>query len=251
MNFLTKKWSTYFRTRQFLLVSNLVTLGLLLSIIVVEKYPNRIYTHFFDKQKVGSFAYSLNPQFKEQVDYCSILKRKSNIVMFGNSLTYRMNWSELLERCDIANRGVGSDITSGLIERLKFVIPLQAKVCFIEAGVNDLERNIDTTIILKNLITLIDSLEYNAITPVLTMVTYVTKDYPNSNTFNQQINLLNNSYRTIATKRQLETIDLNNKICKNKTLLNEYAEDDGIHLKSRAYLIWKEQVIAILTKLKI
>jgi lysophospholipase L1-like esterase len=171
--------------------------------------------------------------------------------MFGNSLTYRMNWSELLERCDIANRGVGSDITSGLIDRLKFVIPLNPKVCFIEAGVNDLERNIDTTQILENIATLIDSLKHNSITPVLTMITYVTKDYPSSKVLNDKIVLLNDSYKRIAAKEQLETIDLNDKICEDKMLINKFAEEDGIHLKSGAYLIWKKQVMTILTKLKI
>jgi lysophospholipase L1-like esterase len=236
---------------RFLVVSNTITLVLLFTIIFVEKYPNRIYTHFFDKKKFKSFAYNLNPKFKEQEDYCSIFKKPVNIVMFGTSLTYRMNWDELLERCDIANRGVGSDITSGLIDRLKFVIPLSPKICFLEIGINDLKRNTDTVQILNNITILIDSLKYYSITPVLTLLTYVTKDYINSTTFNTKIDLLNNSYRAIATKKQIETIDLNERISNNKLLKPEYAEDDGIHLKSKAYLIWKEKILAILNKEKI
>jgi lysophospholipase L1-like esterase len=83
------------------------------------------------------------------------------------------------------------------------------------------------------------------------LLTYVTKDYINSTTFNTKIDLLNNSYRAIATKKQIETIDLNERISNNKLLKPEYAEDDGIHLKSKAYLIWKEKILAILNKEKI
>ena len=58
--------------------------------------------------------------------------------MLGNSLTNRISWNELLVRDDIANRGIGSDITAGFINRINFVFNVKPKICFIEGGVNDL-----------------------------------------------------------------------------------------------------------------
>ena len=144
---------------KILIATNKLTLGLLLTFVIIEGYPKRVYTHFFVKQKVHTFSYSLNPQFIEQTDYCSIFNKQTNFVMFGNSLIYRMTWDELIERSDIDNRGVGSDITCGFIDRLKFAIPLKPKIVFIEGGINDLTRNIDTAKILENIKTIIASLK--------------------------------------------------------------------------------------------
>src|SRR5699024_4456669 len=83
---------------------------------------------------------------------------KKNIVMLGNSLTERCNWKSLLKRTDVANRGIGSDITEGYIHRISGVFKLKPQVCFIEGGVNDLARHVPKKRVIKNLATLIDTL---------------------------------------------------------------------------------------------
>lgn len=224
---------------------------LLICLIIKEHYFERIYTHLFNKQKVESFSYSLNPQFIEQVDYCSIYTQKATIVMLGNSLTYRMFWNELLGRCDVVNRGVGSDITRGLRDRLKFVRPLFPKIVFIEGGVNDLERNIDTTTITNNIKFIIQDIKKHSIIPVLTKLSFVSEKYPNFKNFNKRIDMLNKSYTKLAIQENILTIDLNQTISTDKILKSEFAEPDGIHYTSKAYLIWKIEIQKILNNFKL
>ena len=65
------------------------------------------------------------------------------------------------------------------------------------------------------------------------MVTYVTKDYPNSKKLNEKIDLLNKSYAQIAYKEQIKVLDSNQLLTIDKILKNDFTEQDGIHLTSR------------------
>ncbi|MFT4019161.1 MAG: hypothetical protein QM668_19515 [Agriterribacter sp.] len=49
----------------------------------------------------------------------------------------------------MANRGIGSDVTEGYINRINDIFELEPKICFIEGGVNDLARNIPEDIIIE------------------------------------------------------------------------------------------------------
>ena len=231
---------------KLLLITNISSLGLLSALVIKEGYIKRAYTHTFEKEKVESFSYSLNPKFIEQVDYCSIYKKQANIVMFGNSLTYRMNWSELMGRDDIANRGVGSDITTGFIARLNFVFAVNPKICFIEGGINDLDRNIQPKEILDNIETILTKLKEKKIIPVITLILHVTKDYPNSLVINKKIVSLNKQLVDLALKKGAPLLDLNNSLSIDNYLNKDFAENDGIHLTSKAYLIWKGEIEKIL-----
>jgi lysophospholipase L1-like esterase len=239
------------RIKFYLLLSNITVICILFLIIIIEKYPNRFYLKYLYKEKLNSSSYELNPEFIKQADFCTIYNKPTNIVMLGNSLTQQIHWNELLERCDVTNRGVGSDITIGFIERLKYVIPLKPKICFIEGGVNDLSRNIEIKEIKTNINLIVDSLRKNNIIPVLTLVTYVSKNYRDSEMFNKKIKLLNNEYKEIIQNKQINFIDLNQKLSDEQFLKNEFQQNDGIHFNSSAYLVWKTEVNNLLKKLKL
>ena len=58
------------------------------------------------------------------------------IVMLGDSITDKVDWNELLSRTDVVNRGIGSDITEGFINRLSDIYVLNPETCFIMGGIN-------------------------------------------------------------------------------------------------------------------
>jgi len=45
-------------------------------------------------------------------------------------------------------------------------------------------------------------------------------------------------------------IDLNPKITDGKYLLKKYAIADGVHYTAAAYLLWKEEIVKILDRLR-
>jgi lysophospholipase L1-like esterase len=237
--------------KKILITTNIITSVLLIGIVVGEKYPQRIYKRvdeFFNRQQL---QFNDNPFYLEATDFYTVYSGQKNIVMLGNSLTYRISWNELLCRDDIANRGIGSDITAGFINRMNFVLNVKPKICFIEGGVNDLSQNVSNDIIIKNLNTILDTLLSNNVKPILTTVTYVTKTYKDAGNYVLKIKALNTQIKKLADHRRIDLIDLNPKLTDGDFLRSEYAISDGIHFTSKAYKIWREEIMKILEQEKI
>lgn len=197
------------------------------------------------------YSYLDNPAYQEITDFYTVYSGQKNIVMLGNSLTYRISWPELMGREDIANRGIGSDITEGFINRLNFVLNVKPRICFIEGGVNDLARNINNETIIKNLNTILDTLQNNKIIPVLTTLTYVTPAYKNAAHFNLKIKALNELIIELSEDRKIRWIDLNKLLADGDFLRMDYAIKDGIHYTAKGYKIWRDEMVKILEQEKI
>ena len=119
--------------KKTLITTNIITAIFLIGILVTEKYPQRVYKRvnsIFADQK-SQYSFLDNPSYIELTDLYTVYSGQKDIVMLGNSLTNRISWNELLVRDDVANRGIGSDITAGFINRINFVLNVKPKICFI------------------------------------------------------------------------------------------------------------------------
>ncbi|MVT07980.1 GDSL-type esterase/lipase family protein [Chitinophaga tropicalis] len=190
------------------------------------------------------YTYLLNPQYNEQTDLQSAYEIKGNIVMLGNSLVYRVHWNELLGRSDVINRGIGSDIMAGYLTRLQYVFNVNPKICFVEGGINDLAKDIAIDTIVYNMRRLTDTLECHNIKVVLNSTIHVAASYPNSEEVNNKVKELNKRMKLEFPNNTI--IDLNGIIAPNEVLEAPYAQKDGIHLTSKAYLIWKDKILLTL-----
>lgn len=231
-----------------------------------RKKAYRFIGDIFNVTTVDADIFKINPTGKTGYSYLDnfkYLKRirlfakdttsQKDIVMLGNSLTERGHWKKILGRTDVANRGIGSDITAGYIKRLKYVFNLNPKICFIEGGVNDLAHDIPRDTIIQNLATLIDTLRSKEIIPVLTTASLVAKNYQSfdPNKFNHKIKLLNDAIQDLADRKGVVIINLNPMITNGNFLLKKYAVSDGIHYTAMAYSVWETEIAKVLAKLKL
>jgi hypothetical protein len=163
-----KRFSTY---------TSVILLAVLCMIVYRERYIPRL------QQKISpdnSLAHYQNrPAYKEQLTRYNVYSKKANIVMLGTSLTQDIDWNELMNRGDIINRGYGGDILLVLASRLNYVIAVQPKICFIEAGINDIDTGVPLAESIQLLTAIADTLQKHTIIPVLTAVTHVTADAQN------------------------------------------------------------------------
>ncbi len=198
-----------------------------------------------------TYSYSENPHYFKRMELFATQKDQKDIVMLGNSLTEGGQWDKILQRTDVANRGIGSDVTEGYIHRINDVFDLKPKICFIEGGVNDLARYIPQETIIRNLAILIDTLRNESIIPVLNAVTYVADNYRalKPKAFNNSIKNLNRAIRALAKEKKVRLIDLNGKITDGEYLLKKYTVADGIHYTANTYSLWKKEILKIVNKL--
>lgn len=204
-----------------------------------------------NSSKRAGYSYLDNPQYFYRMEVFAGEKAQKNVVMLGNSLTEGGKWNEILERTDVANRGIGSDITEGYISRMNYVFNLDPKICFIEGGVNDLGRKVPQDTTIRNLAILIDTLRGKGIVPVLTAVTYLADNYTahEPKAFNSRVKSLNRAIKVLAKQKKVKLIDLNPKISDGSFLIKKYAIADGIHYTEETYSLWGKEIIKALDRL--
>ncbi len=235
---------------KILIATNILMFAMVVAVIIKYKYQAKVRSEMSKTKVAQAYNYSKNRFYKEQMDLFTAYTSQRNVVMLGDSHTYLAHWNELLDRGDIANRGINSDNTGGYVNRLNEVLKINPRICFIEGGINDIEKDIPREETIKNLSSIIDSLQKYNITPVFTKVFYVTKKYPLSAAINKKIKELNTEMDKITTLKHIRVIDLN-PLLTDGEYLNPNFSIDGIHLLGKGYLIWRDEVLKILTQEKI
>lgn len=225
----------------FLIVSNFFTIALLLMILSHYNIPRKLLNKF--DLFVSEYSYTDNIKYKVQRSLFQVYKPDSvKIVMLGNSIVQRVAWNELLGRTDIANRGIGSDLTEGFLNRLSDIYKLNPEVCFIMGGINDIGKGIPVDTILSNYIKIVDNLRDRKIRPIIQSTLYVSAEFYGWQKTNQQVDLLNDFLISYAKDNSIAFIDINRELSNDGRLRSLYTYD-GVHLMGDAYQIWGNLIL--------
>lgn len=171
--------------------------------------------------------------------------KTSDIVFLGNSITFGVDWYELLQMPQVRNRGISGDMTFGVLERLQEIIDGKPAKLFIMIGVNDILRNIPDSYIISN---------YNNIISRVTKGSpkthiYIQSILPINETFTQRKNNIGKSERIIVVNQALKEIaksyhatyiDLHTVFKTPEGFLDPSLTYDGLHLSLKGYELWKE-----------
>ena len=160
--------------------------------------------------------YLKNRLYNAQTELYDVYKTQSaTIIMLGNSITYGVNWNELLGRTDVVNRGIGSDNTFGYLKRLHYVYRLNPKICFIMGGINDIYSDIPVDIAFKNYKNIIDSVRTRKILPIIQSILHVTAKFRKAVEKNPEVEKFNNLLKKYAIENGIEFIDIDSKLSEN------------------------------------
>src|ERR1700743_3949641 len=72
------------------------------------------------------------------------------VIFLGNSITEMGNWKKVLNDTTVINRGIGGDITYGVLKRLKDITDRRPSKIFILLGLNDIGKDIPDAVIAYN-----------------------------------------------------------------------------------------------------
>jgi lysophospholipase L1-like esterase len=165
------------------------------------------------------------------------------IVFVGNSITEGGNWAELFPEKTILNRGIGGDISGGVLARMDEIIRHQPSKLFIAIGTNDLAIEKSNAEIMANYRAIIQKVQVESpdtkiyVQSVLPVGKHVVFGHDN-----KKIPPLNNDIKQMCEELQLTYIDLQPTFADSEGYLDKKFSNDNLHLLGAGYLAWKDVI---------
>lgn len=165
------------------------------------------------------------------------------IIFLGNSITDQAEWSEMFGNPRIKNRGIGGDVTDGILERLDEVTESRPLKIFLMIGTNDLSEGRSVDYITENFKRIIERIrESTPATKIYIQSVLPVDDAVHYTRRNSDIIAVNDRLKEIASLNGLEYIDLFSLFRLENNRLNPEYSYDGLHLNGKGYQVWKEAI---------
>ncbi len=176
---------------------------------------------------------------------------ENNIVFFGDSITDRCEWDELMENQSILNRGISGDRVVWMFDRYETVAKGHPAKLFTMCGVNDLNSgrtSADHTVaMIEELLT-----RFHALSPgteiYLQSILPMNLDVParakqRGTDINQRISCCDVSLAEWCSQRDWVTyIDVASVLSDSEGMLDAAYTVDGLHLNAAGYGAWKSLI---------
>ena len=167
-----------------------------------------------------------------------------NIVFLGNSITAGGNdWGVRLNYPNIRNRGIGGDVTEGVLHRLNEITYYKPKAVFLLIGINDLWNvspfEPSVSYISKNIIRITQEIQKKSPETKVYVQTILPVE---KQIYRAYINEINNILKLEESSNSYTIIDLHSFFVDDKGLIIEDFFSDGIHLTEEGYNNWVKVV---------
>ena len=167
------------------------------------------------------------------------------IIFLGDSITAMGDWSKILNDSTVINGGVGGDITSRVVRRLKDITDRNPVKVFCLLGINDIRKNIPAVVIAGNYLKIIGEI-HNKCPKTIIYVQGVLPVNPGLPHFSrhcdkqEHILALNTLLASHAKEGNYIYIDIFHLFADARGRLSSQYTYDGLHLRQSAYPIWVE-----------
>ena len=170
----------------------------------------------------------------------------ATVVMLGDSLTERAQWSEITGCRFVANRGIGADDSAGVLRRLDAVTKLKPQAVFLMIGVNDVVSSVPTETIVENVRQTVKTLTDAGAQVYLMLVLPVTQGFGRK--VNPGVVELDAAYVALARETNAVVVDFRSKMRTEDGFLRDELSLDGIHLSPAGYRIWRDAITPLVQK---
>jgi lysophospholipase L1-like esterase len=165
------------------------------------------------------------------------------VIFLGNSITQGGDWPALTGDSAALNRGIGGDITYGVLRRLDEVIRRKPSKLFILIGINDIGKDIPDAVIADNYREIIQRVQAGspATRIFVQSVLPVNPEYPRfPQHYDKQdhVRNLNRLLRVVAASTHTRFVDLYPLFLDAHGRMDARDTVDGLHLNERGYHIW-------------
>lgn len=210
----------------------ILSIGIITSIFLLSP-ENKAYADEYWDQKTSLFE--LLPI------------RGNDIVFLGNSITDGGEFNELFEMNNIKNRGIRSDMITGVEKRLGQITSGHPAKIFLLIGINDVSQGLSTDKLAERYDRLVKKIREQSPDTKL----YIQSVMPVNNDFNRYKSLkgkeaiikdFNKRIKIIAEKEGAVYIDLWPALADATGKLKRAYTNDGLHLNGAGYRAWTSSI---------
>lgn len=179
----------------------------------------------------------------------------SPTVFLGDSVTEFCEWSELLG-APVLNRGISSDTTVDILDRLDPVLALHPKTIFLMIGLNDAVQRSSAADAAERYRKILQAIREESPTtriyiesllPVRSTGSLVQSLGPDrAPRLNEWVQDMNRRISSYADGKTIFYINIHDDMLENGELASCYTVD-GIHLSGAGYAAWKQRVVPFLS----
>lgn len=197
------------------------------------------------------------PYWEERVSQFEVLRvEKGDVVFVGNSITNRCRWSELFGGKHFKNRGISSDIVSGIGKRSRCFTEGGPSKIFLMVGINDISHHVGADSVVRAIDELVGQIQRESRGSDV----YLQSVLPINNDFKRYKNLrgeeetvlrVNAGLEKVAERRGVEWIDLFPGMSDGEGKLRRELTDDGLHLNEAGYRVWRDAISGIVAPGKV
>lgn len=220
---------------------NFILIVIIIFIFIREDYFNKAYRKCFNEKPTQLNVISSTYYWSQKNNIYQGFNCKNKIVFLGSSIIDDIELNELFGRSDIVNRGIGGDITYGILKRIDQYLIQKPKCIFLKIGVNDIFWGFDILTIKLNYLQIINRIVEKKIPLYILSTNQTSEKFKEYQRINLEVKQLNNYLILVAKNFNSTYIDLNINLTDSNGLKNEFTPD-GIHLNFKGYLTLKNSI---------
>jgi lysophospholipase L1-like esterase len=165
------------------------------------------------------------------------------IIFLGNSITEMGDWKTATGDTTVINRGIGGDITYGVLKRLKDITDRQPSKVFMLLGINDIGKDIPDAVIADNELKIVKAIHekcpqtkiyVESVLPVNPTIYNFPQHYDKE----EHVLALDKLLKANAAAGDYTYVDIFHLFADADGRLKAQYTYEGLHLKPAAYTIW-------------
>lgn len=165
------------------------------------------------------------------------------ILFLGDSMTEMGDWKKVTGDTTVINRGIGGDITFGVLNRLKDITDRKPSKLFILLGINDIGKDIPDAVIADNYLKIVKEIHtkcpetkiyVQSVLPVNPTLPHFPQHYDKE----EHVLSVDKLLRANAKAGDYTFIDIFHLFVDANQRLESRYTIEGLHLKPEAYAIW-------------
>jgi len=164
-------------------------------------------------------------------------------IFFGDSITEMGDWKKVTGDSTVLNRGIGGDITYGLLKRLKDITDRQPSKLFILIGINDIGKDLPDAVIADNYLKIVNEVHSKCpqtkvyVQSVLPL-NPTMKNFPQHYDKEDHVLAVNKLLKANAAIGKYTFVDIFHLFVDADGRLKSELSYEGLHLKPAAYPTW-------------